>query len=391
MIPVKSYTLPAAILSLGLLIGCSEVSQSQSTVQVVSNESSITLSEVEDSQNEYELELVAGNLDIPWGMVFVDGKLLVSEKNGTLWLYEDAENRTAIAGVPETWQKGQGGLLDIEIDPNYGEEPWLYFSYSKPDLNDSDKGHTAMGRAQLVNNELQQWQDLYFGEETSDKGFHFGSRIAFDDQQMLYFSIGDRGDRDNNPQDPTRDGGKIYRIHKDGSIPTDNPFYGQPGAKEAVFSYGHRNPQGMIFHPEFKEIWVHEHGPQGGDEVNSSQAGKNFGWPVISYGINYDGSSFTDITEREGMEQPLYYWVPSIAPSGMEWVTSDRYPALKNTLLAGSLKFQYLEALHFEGKKAVKRERLFKDIGRLRTVRQGPDDYLYIAVEGKGIYKILTL
>ncbi len=391
MIPVKSYTLPAAILSLGLLIGCSEVSQSQSTARVLSNESSITLSEVEDSQNEYELELVAGNLDIPWGMVFVDGKLLVSEKNGTLWLYEDAENRTAIAGVPETWQKGQGGLLDIEIDPNYGEEPWLYFSYSKPDLNDSDKGHTAMGRAQLVNNELQQWQDLYFGEETSDKGFHFGSRIAFDDQQMLYFSIGDRGDRDNNPQDPTRDGGKIYRIHKDGSIPTDNPFYGQPGAKEAVFSYGHRNPQGMIFHPEFKEIWVHEHGPQGGDEVNSSQAGKNFGWPVISYGINYDGSSFTDITEREGMEQPLYYWVPSIAPSGMEWVTSDRYPALKNTLLAGSLKFQYLEALHFEGKKAVKRERLFKDIGRLRTVRQGPDDYLYIAVEGKGIYKILTL
>ena len=390
MTRVNSYTLSVAIVSLSLLFGCNNSSQGQSATPVTTTTASVTISEVEETQTNYELELVAGNLDIPWGMVFVDGKLLVSEKKGTLWLYEDAQTRTAVTGVPETWQKGQGGLLDIEIDPNYGEEPWLYFSYSKPDPNDSSLGHTAIGRAQLVANELQQWEELYYGAETSDKGFHFGSRIEFDDQQMLYFSIGDRGDRDNNPQDPGRDGGKIYRIHKDGSIPTDNPFYGQSGAKEAVFSYGHRNPQGMIFHPEFKEIWVHEHGPQGGDEVNSSQAGKNFGWPVISYGINYDGSSFTDITEKEGMEQPLYYWVPSIAPSGMQWVTSERYPELNNTLLVGSLKFQYLEALHFEGKKAVKRERLFKDIGRLRTVRQGPEGYLYIAVEGKGIYRVLS-
>ena len=146
----------------------------------------------------------------------------------------------------------------------------------------------------------------------------------------------------------------------------------------------------MIFHPTFKEIWVHEHGPQGGDEINASKPGMNFGWPVISYGINYDGSSFTEKTAMEGMEQPLYYWVPSIAPSGMQWVTSSNYPELQDALVVGSLKFQYLEALHFEGKKVVKRERLFKDVGRLRNVRQGPDGYLYIAVEGKGIYRVLN-
>lgn len=387
---IRNFSLPSLFATLFLVTACNDNSQSQKAEALESPSGAITLSEVIDADYGYELDLVAGGLEIPWGMAFVNAGILVSEKNGDLWMYTGPNERTAIEGGPEVWNKGQGGLLDIELDPNYAEEPWIYFSFAKQDPSGADKGHTAIARAKLEGNTLYDWQELYYGAEVSDKGHHFGSRLEFDDQGLLYFTIGDRGDRDNNPQDISRDAGKVYRIHKDGSIPSDNPFADQEGVKKAIYSYGHRNAQGMIFHPTFKEIWVHEHGPQGGDEINASKPGKNFGWPVISYGINYDGSSFTEKTAMEGMEQPLYYWVPSIAPSGMQWVTSANYPELQDALVVGSLKFQYLEALHFEGKKVVKRERLFKDVGRLRNVRQGPDGYLYIAVEGKGIYRVLN-
>ena len=172
-------------------------------------------------------------------------------------------------------------------------------------------------------------------------------------------------------------------------IPTDNPFVNTPNAKTAIYSYGHRNPQGMAIHPETGAIWVNEHGPKGGDEINIIAKGKNYGWPVISYGLNYSGTAFTEITEKEGMEQPLFYWVPSIAPSGMAFVTSDKYPDWKNNILVGSLKFQYLERLVLENNKVVKREELFKDIGRVRNVIQGPDGYIYVAAEGTGIVKII--
>jgi glucose/arabinose dehydrogenase len=213
--------------------------------------------------------------------------------------------------------------------------------------------------------------------------------LEFDNQGFLYFSIGERGDRDVNPQDITRDGGKIYRLHDDGRIPEDNPFVNSATAKKAIYSYGHRNPQGLIKHPETGELWEHEHGPQGGDEINIVKKGKNYGWPVISYGINYDNSILTDITSKQGMEQPVFYWVPSIAPSGMAFVSSDKYQDWKGNILAGSLKFSYLERLVLKDNKVVKREKLFKDIGRVRDVVQAPDGYLYIAVEGKGILKII--
>ena len=386
----RIFPIPCLFAALFLVVACNENGQSQKIEALERPTGAVTLSEVSDADYGYELDLVAGELEIPWGMAFVNEGILVSEKNGDLWMYTGPNERAAIEGRPEVWKKGQGGLLDIELDPNYAEEPWIYFSYAKQDPSGADKGHTAIARAKLEGNTLIEWNDLYYGAEVSDKGHHFGSRLEFDDQGLLYFTIGDRGDRDNNPQDISRDAGKVYRIHKDGSIPSDNPFADQEGVKKAIYSYGHRNAQGMIFHPTFKEIWVHEHGPQGGDEINASKPGMNFGWPVISYGINYDGSSFTEKTAMEGMEQPLYYWVPSIAPSGMQWVTSAYYPELQDALVVGSLKFQYLEALHFEGKKVVKRERLFKDVGRLRNVRQGPDGYLYLAVEGKGIYRVLN-
>jgi glucose/arabinose dehydrogenase len=244
-------------------------------------------------------------------------------------------------------------------------------------------------RAKLVDNELVENQLLYKAGPNSKKGQHFGSRLAFDDQGYLYFSIGDRGNRDENPQDITRDCGKIYRIHDDGRIPKDNPFVNESNAKKAIYSYGHRNPQGMIKHPETGEIWTNEHGPQGGDEINIVKAGKNYGWPVISYGINYSGTTFTEITEKPGMEQPLFYWVPSIAPIGMTIVSSDMYPEWKGNVLVGSLKFQYLEKLKLKDGIVVKREKLLEGMGRVRSVKEGPDGFIYVGIESLGIVKII--
>ncbi|MFZ1558747.1 MAG: PQQ-dependent sugar dehydrogenase, partial [Saprospiraceae bacterium] len=232
-------------------------------------------------------------------------------------------------------------------------------------------------------------QILYKGTPNTTKPYHFGSRIVFDNDGFVYFGIGDRGEHFVNPQDITKDGGKIYRLKDDGTIPSDNPFVNEIGAKTAIYSYGHRNPQGMTKHPVTGQIWENEHGPQGGDEINIVRKGKNYGWPVICYGINYDNTILTDKTEMPGMEQPLYYYVPSIAPSGMAFVYSDKYPDWKGNLLIGSLKFQYLERLVITDDKVTYREKIMPDLGRVRNVKIGNDGYIYVAIEGKGIYKIV--
>lgn len=337
---------------------------------------------------DYTTEVVVNELDIPWGFVFLpDGALLITEKAGKLIHFKDGV-KTNIDGLPEVYLRGQGGLMDIELHPNYSENGWLYITYSSSD-GEGEGGNTALIRAQLIDTKLTSVERLYKAEPNSKRGQHFGSRIEFDNDGYLYFSIGDRGNRDVNPQDITRDCGKIYRINDDGSIPNNNPFLEFPGAKTAIYSYGHRNPQGMICHPDTGEIWVHEHGPRGGDEINRIKKGKNFGWPLISYGINYSGTSFTDDTYLPGMEQPLFYWVPSIAPSGMAYVTSDVYKDWKNNLLIGSLKFEYLERLVLDNNKVVKREKLLEGMGRVRNVRQGPDGYIYASLESIGILKIV--
>ena len=337
---------------------------------------------------DYTTEVVVPKLDIPWGFVFLpDGALLITEKAGKLIHFKDGV-KTNIDGLPEVYLRGQGGLMDIELHPNYSENGWLYITYSSSD-GEGEGGNTALIRAQLIDTKLTSVERLYKAEPNSKRGQHFGSRIEFDNDGYLYFSIGDRGNRDVNPQDITRDCGKIYRINDDGSIPNNNPFLEFPGAKTAIYSYGHRNPQGMICHPDTGEIWVHEHGPRGGDEINRIKKGKNFGWPLISYGINYSGTSFTDDTYLPGMEQPLFYWVPSIAPSGMAYVTSDVYKDWKNNLLIGSLKFEYLERLVLDNNKVVKREKLLEGMGRVRYVRQGPDGYIYASLESIGILKIV--
>ncbi|SHG42347.1 PQQ-dependent sugar dehydrogenase [Winogradskyella jejuensis] len=362
-----------------------EIAQAEQQIEV-GTESSI---EAQAATNvNYKAETVVPDLSIPWGFVFLpDGAILVTEKTGELIHFKDGK-KTQIEGLPEVYVRGQGGLLDIELHPDYSSNGWIYMTHASKD-GEGDGGNTALIRAKLEGNKLTNVERLYKAGPNSRRGQHFGSRIEFDNDGYLYFSVGDRGNRDENPQDITRDCGKIYRLNDDGSIPKDNPFVDKKNAKTAIFSYGHRNPQGMAKHPTTGKIWVNEHGPKGGDEINIVQKGKNFGWPVISYGVNYSGTRFTDITAKEGMEQPLFYWVPSIAPSGMAFVTSDKYPDWNGNVLVGSLKFEYLERLVLENNKVVKREKLLEGMGRVRDVHEGPDGFIYVAIENRGIVKIV--
>lgn len=343
---------------------------------------------IQEMALNYELELVVPEVKIPWGMTWLpDGSMLYTEKEGSLIHFKDG-NKTEIKNAPKVDTGGQGGLLDIELHPKYTENGWIYLSYSSNE-GEGNGAHTAILRAKLESNTLTNIEQLYKGSPNVDTPYHFGSRIEFDNEGYLYFSIGERGKRDINPQDITRDGGKIYRLYDDGRIPEDNPFINEQNAKKAIFSYGHRNPQGMDLHPETGKIWVNEHGPRGGDEINIIKKGANYGWPVITYGINYSGTEITDETEKEGMEQPMYYWVPSIAPCGMTFVTGDIYPKLKNNLLVSSLKFAYVELLTLENDKVVNRAKIAEDVGRIRNVKQAPDGFVYISIEDEGIFKLL--
>lgn len=338
---------------------------------------------------DYTYEVIVDEIDIPWGMDFISEKeLLVTEKSGTLYRVVDGV-KTAVEGLPKVYVRGQGGLLDVALHPAFKTNNTLFFTLGISEGDDNKGGNTALYSAILNGNELTDVNLLYRAFPNSKVGQHWGSRIVFDQEGHVYFSIGDRGKRDVNPQDLKRDGGKIYRLNLDGSIPDDNPFVSETGVKKAIFSYGHRNPQAMIIHPETGAVWEAEHGPRGGDEINVVEKGKNYGWPVITYGINYSGTPITEKREMEGMEQPLYYWVPSIAPSGMTFSTSGIYKKWKGNLFVGSLKFEYLERLVLKKNKVVKREKVLDKIGRVRNVKEGPDGYLYLGVEGKGILKIV--
>jgi glucose/arabinose dehydrogenase len=341
----------------------------------------------EDLKN-YTLETVISDIQIPWGMTWLpDGTMLVTEKSGILYHIKNGA-KTEIKNMPKVYTRGQGGLLDITLHPDYAKNGWIYITYAAEE-GEGEGGNTKLIRAKLQDGGLTQIESLYKATPNSTKGQHFGSRIVFDNEGFLYFSIGERGDNKTNPQDIKRDCGKIYRLNDDGSIPKDNPFVGQAGVKEAIYTYGNRNPQGMAKHPETGEIWAHEHGPKGGDEINIIKKGANYGWATVTYGINYDGTIMSTETERPGIEKPIYYWIPSIAPSGMTFVTSDKYPDWKGHLLVGSLVFQYLELVKLKGKEVIERQKIATDIGRVRNVAQGPDGFIYIAVEGKGILKII--
>ena len=339
------------------------------------------------SSNSYSYQVIVEGIQIPWGFVFLpDGSILITEKKGDIIQYKNGQ-KIHIEGAPDVYNRGQGGLLDVELHPNYSENGWIYITYSST-TGEGNGGNTALMRAKITGNRLTSKEVLYKASPNTTKGQHFGSRIAFDKEGFLYFSAGERGARDINPQDITRDNGKIYRLNDDGSVPPDNPFTNKPNAVKAIYSYGHRNPQGMILNPETGEIWVHEHGPRGGDEINIIKKGANYGWPVLTYGENYNGSTITNERSRPEMEDPIFYWLPSIAPSGFAYISSDKFPELKGDLLVGSLKFQYLEHLVLKGKKIEKREKILEGVGRVRDINQAPDGNIYIAVEGKGILKL---
>ena len=345
---------------------------------------------LQPDSKDYTVEIVAPQIKVPWGMTWLpDGSMLVTERGGSIFRIRNKEV-TEIRNVPKVVARGQGGLLDIAVHPKYKDNGWIYFSFSSPE-GDSNASHTELMRARINEDALTDMESIYKASPSTTKGHHFGSRIVFDNKGFVYLTIGDRGNHDELPQDVTKDGGKVYRLHDDGRIPTDNPFYNLPNTKSAVYSYGHRNPQGMTMHPKTGEIWTHEHGPKGGDEINIIKKGANYGWPTITYGINYNGTTITNETHRDGMEQPLYYWTPSIAPSGMTFVSGNTYPHWEGTLLVGSLVFEYLERLHLDNNQVVKRVKMLEGIGRVRNVQQGPDGFIYVGVEGKGILKINPL
>lgn len=342
---------------------------------------------------KFELDTIASGMDSPWGMTFLaNGDILVTEKSGTLYRIKPSGTKEKIEGVPTVVNKGQGGLLDVELHPKFAENQLIYLSYSKPNPQNADLATTAILRAKLVGNNLMEAKDIFVAEPYATTRHHYGCRLEFDKQGYLFFSVGDRGNQNENPQNLSSHCGKIHRINDDGTIPPDNPFVNTPGAKPSIFSYGHRNPQGVAMNPATGQIWSHEHGPRGGDEINISDKGKNYGWPVISYGINYNGTTFTNLTAKEGMEQPITYWVPSIAPCGMTFVKGSRYPSWAGSLLIGSLRFKYLNLCKIENNKVVAQELLMKNIGRVRNVEMGSDGYIYVAVETPGfVFRLMPI
>jgi glucose/arabinose dehydrogenase len=336
-----------------------------------------------DSAQAYTAEKLYEGFKNPWGMVWLpDGRMLVNEKAGDILVFKnDKYTGEKLSGVPKVSDAGQGGLLDIQLHPDYKNNNWIYISYSKPVQGGIT---TAISRFKLNGNQVTELQDIFLAKPFIEATFHFGSRIIFDKDNYLYFSVGERGTQPK-VQELTNDHGKIHRIHDDGRIPQDNPFVAQKDASPSIWTYGHRNPQGMVYDAASNRIWAVEHGPKGGDELNLIEKAKNYGWPKTSYGINYDGTVLTPNKELPGITNPVRYWVPSIGPCGMAMVTSDRYPAWKGNLLIGALAHRHLARVQLSDTKYVGEEKLLPDMARVRHVAQSPDGYIYAITEGPGL------
>lgn len=329
---------------------------------------------------------VATGLQTPWAFTFLpDGRLLVTERAGRMRIVGvDGQVSQPLGGLPAVWSRGEGGLLDVVVDPAFKDNAMVYWSYAEPAPADAQgRASTAVARGRLVGAALQDVQVLFRQPVKSDKINHFGSRLLFGPDGRLFVGLGDRGQRDD-AQDLSSAHGKILRIASDGSTPPDNPFVARPGAVPQVWSYGHRNVQGLAWHPSTGSLWASEHGPNGGDEINLIRPGRNFGWPVITYGCEYTTCArIGEGTSKPGMEQPLVWFAPtSVPPTAMTFLTSDRYPEWKGQLFVGTLWGQALMRLRVDGDKVVDREPMFLgEYGRVRDVKQGPDGWLYVAVE----------
>jgi glucose/arabinose dehydrogenase len=333
----------------------------------------------------FRVETVARGLEHPWALAFLpDGRIILTERAGRVRIVEASGKLSApLDGVPEVRAAGQGGLLDVTVDPRFTENRFVYLSYAEP--GDGGAG-TAVARARLGEGRLENVQVIYRQQPKTAGGNHFGSRIVFDREGKLFVTQGDRFDQRPKVQDLSTTIGKIVRINPDGSIPADNPYVGREGVRPEIWSYGHRNLQGAAIHPETGQLWTVEHGARGGDELNHPEAGKNYGWPVITYGVDYSGARIGEGTAKEGMEQPVYYWDPVIAPSGLLFYTGNAFPEWRGNLLVGSLQPGGLVRLVLEGGKVVSEERYRGELGaRIRDVQQGPDGFVYVVTdEGDG-------
>lgn len=348
---------------------------------------------VESAKHKFRVETLAEGLENPWSIAKLpDGRFLVTERPGRLRIIKDGKLlEKSVEGIPAVWANGQGGLLDVVIHPDYAENGWIYLSFSKP----LPKGAlTSIIRGRLKDNKLVD-QEVIFdppADEATTGGAHFGCKLVFDHKGHLFFSLGDRGDVTtpaNNAQRTDNVKGKIHRINDDGTIPKDNPFVGKSGARETIWCYGNRNPQGLVMDYQTGHLWETEHGPRGGDELNLIEKGKNYGWPVVTYGINYSGTPITDHTEQEGMQSPVIQWTPSIAASGLAFYDGDKFPNWKGNLFSGALAHQKIVRITLDGEKVTDQEILVEQQGRIRDVRVFDDGFLTIVYDLPG--KIIRL
>lgn len=352
-----------------------------------------------ESVGAYRVVTVVDELQDPWSIAWLpNGDMLVTEKPGRLRLVRDGELRDEpIAGVPEVHYVGQGGLFEVALHPDFDSNRLLYLSYSRPN-DDGTESTTAVVRGRLEDRGLVDVDDVFEAEAWGEGGGHYGGRLVFDEDGYLFITVGDRTPssmtvnipvEEHPAQDRTNHKGTTIRLHDDGRVPADNPFVDDPDALPEIWSYGHRNAQGMTIHPETGDLWQTEHGPQGGDELNLILPGRNYGWPVVGYGVHYGGAPIHEGTHREGMEPPVWYWTPSIATSGLLAYAGDRFPEWRGSLLAGGLAGQRIERLPVveeeDGYLAGRLERpaLLLGFGRVRDVREGPDGYVYVAIDDR--------
>ena len=344
---------------------------------------------VDSKLHGYQLKTWVDDISEPWSLAFLpDGRALATEKKGRLILIEKgARTGKPVSGMPEVDNNSQAGLFDVVLHPEYAKNSWVYLAYSHPQKNAEGRNVslTRIIRGRVRNGAWVDQETIYQAPVEvypNAGGVHFGGRIVFDRAGYMFFTIGERG-RGPNAQNLAVPMGKVHRLHDDGRVPADNPFVKDPQAVPSIWSYGHRNPQGLAFHPVTGDLYDAEHGPRGGDEINHVRRGLNFGWPVITYGMNYDGTPMTDLTAKEGMEQPVTYWTPSIAICGIHFYTGDLFPKWKNQLFVASLAAEELRRLELRDGKVVDQEILFKNVGRIRHVTSGPDGALYVLLPSR--------
>ncbi|WP_425068575.1 PQQ-dependent sugar dehydrogenase [Reyranella sp.] len=341
------------------------------------------------SKASYGLRMLTLDLEQPWGMAFLpDGRLLITERPGRLRIFANGRlERSPVGGLPKVFARGQGGLLDICLHPDFARNAQLYLTYS----GEGEGGAaTVLARAEFRNNALVGVQRIFEALPRTSGGLHFGSRVVFDRAGLLYVTCGERYQMQR-AQNLADLGGKVVRLRDDGSVPPDNPFVGREGARPEIFTWGHRNPQGMAMNPATGRIWVAEHGPRGGDELNLLKAGANYGWPRATHGIDYNGSTISPNKSLPGMEDPVRVWVPSISPSGLAFYTGDRFPGWKGSVFTGALSDNALIRIELDGDRYLGEERLLVDLlPYIRDVRQGPDGLLYLVThtDSGGLYRL---